>query len=86
MTHDVVPVRTVEDVRAEFAANGVSVSEWAVARGLSPSLVYQVLAGRKAGMRGQSHRAAVLLGLKPRLIRTAAELQFVHQPALSAPT
>lgn len=50
--------------RDEFARNGVSISAWAVANGFTRSLVYEVLAGRKKCLRGNSHKIAVLLGIK----------------------
>jgi gp16 family phage-associated protein len=76
----IVPVCTVEDVRAEFRRRGISISEWARRRGLSAQLTYQILAGRKVGLRGQSHEISVLLGLKPGVVGSAAELSFVHEP------
>lgn len=51
-------------IRAEFQRKGVSISAWALANGFSPNLVFEVLAGRKKGDRGQSHKIAVALGLK----------------------
>ncbi|ASM75900.1 hypothetical protein VITFI_CDS1523 [Vitreoscilla filiformis] len=50
--------------RAEFEAKGVSISAWAAEHKVSRSLVYEILAGRKPCHRGQSHRIAVLLGMK----------------------
>lgn len=50
--------------RAEFARTGVSISAWARANKFSKSLVYEVLAGRKKCYRGDSHKIAVLLGIK----------------------
>lgn len=76
----IVPVCTVADVRAEFQRRGISVSEWARRRGVSAQLTYQILAGRKVGVRGQSHQIAVLLGLKPGLLGSADELCFSHLP------
>lgn len=57
-------LRSPAEARADFDRRGVSISGWAKANGLSPAIVYQVLAGTKRGRRGQAHRAAVLLGLK----------------------
>lgn len=62
------PLRTGEQVRDEFMRRGLSISEWARARGYSAQLVYQVLAGRKRCLRGQSHAIAVTLGLKEGLV------------------
>lgn len=55
-------------------------SEWARRRGVSAQLTYGILAGRKIGLRGQSHEIAVLLGLKPGVVGSAEELSFVHAP------
>ncbi len=82
---NIVHVLTVEDVRAEFRRRGISVSEWARRRGVSAQLTYQILAGRKVGMRGQSHEISVLLGLKPGVVGSAEELSFVHAPPLVIP-
>jgi gp16 family phage-associated protein len=54
----------VERARAAFEESGISVAEWARARGFSSGLVYQVLEGRRKCVRGQSHQIAVALGLK----------------------
>lgn len=56
--------KTPEEARAALDAMGVSVQEFAKAHGLHPSTVYEVLAGRRKGRRGEAHRAAVLLGIK----------------------
>lgn len=56
--------RTPEDVRNEFQRKGISIASWATANGFNTNLVFEVLAGRKKGVRGQSHRIAVKLGLK----------------------
>lgn len=53
-----------EEVRAELARKGISVAQWAVANNLSVVTVYGLLTGHRRGNRGESHRAAVLLGLK----------------------
>lgn len=58
-------------------------SEWARGRGVSAQLTYQILAGRKAAVRGQSHEIAVLLGLKPGLLGNADELRFAHTPPVA---
>jgi gp16 family phage-associated protein len=56
---------TLEQARAWFTDEGVAVSAWADAHGFNPDLVYGVLAGRVQGRRGQAHRIAVALRLKP---------------------
>lgn len=57
-------LRTADDVRAELKRQGVSISQWAAANGFTTNLVFEVLAGRKKGIRGQAHNIAVKLGLK----------------------
>ena len=58
------PLKTREQVIAEFNRRGQSVRSWALSNGLNPAVVSGVLAGRYAGRIGESHRAAVKLGLK----------------------
>lgn len=77
--NNIVPVCTVEDVRAEFARRGLSISEWARRNGVSAQLTYQILAGRKLGLRGQSHTICVLLGLKSGLADSAEGLTFISR-------
>lgn len=50
--------------RERLAKRGISVKQWAKDRNLNPSTVYAVLNGQKKCLRGESHRAAVLLGIK----------------------
>lgn len=55
---------TPQQVKQLFAQHGLSIREWAAARGFSESLVYAVLSGKNKALRGQSFRIAVALGLK----------------------
>jgi gp16 family phage-associated protein len=57
---------TPDQVKAKFEAEGVSIAEWARARGYKLRTVYAVLSGRRKSQRGISHRIAVDLGLKSR--------------------
>nr|DAW35808.1 MAG TPA: hypothetical protein [Caudoviricetes sp.] len=57
-------IRTHQEVREEFARKGISYTSWAVLHGFSPNLVYEVIKGNRKCLRGQSHKIAVLLGLK----------------------
>lgn len=68
--------RTPEEVRAEFQRNGISIASWASAHGFNTNLVFEVLAGRKKGIREQSHQIAVLLGLKEGEVTTAREFDL----------
>lgn len=56
--------RTPEEIRAEFRRKGISISDWSIANGFPPNLVYEVLAGRRNPTRGKTHCIAVKLGLK----------------------
>ena len=46
-------------------ANGVAVAELARHNGLPRLVLVDLLRGRLRGHRGQAHRAAIVLGLKP---------------------
>lgn len=69
-------IRSVAEVREELEENGISISEWARATGYSPALVSQVLSGRLKCRRGQAHRIAVELGLKPGRTGKLSDLSF----------
>ena len=55
---------TEAQARAALAVAGVSVADWARARGFDPVLTRMVLAGKRKCLRGQSHQIAVALGIK----------------------
>lgn len=57
-------LKTRDDVLEDFASKGMSIRGWAIANGLTPSVVHSVLKGRLTGRIGESHKAAVKLGLK----------------------
>lgn len=57
-------LKTPDQIKAEFANRGESLSAWAAQQRLPTSLIYDLLSGRVKGNRGNAHRAAVLLGLK----------------------
>lgn len=75
--------RTAEDVRAEFEARGIAISEWARQNGFSATLVYQVLSGARRALRGQSHDIAVALGLKEGKFGKLNDLPFLSRKASS---
>lgn len=56
--------KSIEDVKRDLDRRGKSVREWAREHGFSERIVYEVLRGRLKGRRGQTHKVAVLLGLK----------------------
>jgi gp16 family phage-associated protein len=55
----------VEAARAAFYDRGEDVASWARARGFRPANVYRVLSGQSKAKRGEGHRIAIALGLKP---------------------
>lgn len=59
---------TREQAKAELNRRGISIAEFSRAHDLNPNMVSDLLAGRKKGLRGESHRAAVLLGIKEGVI------------------
>lgn len=65
-----MPLRTPDEAKAELKRQGVSISRWAISNGFSTNLVFEVLAGRKKCLRGQTHNIAVKLGLKEGVICT----------------
>lgn len=56
---------TPDQVKKVLSEHGMSVRDFARTHGFSDSLVYAVLAGKNKATRGESHRIAVALGLKP---------------------
>lgn len=61
-------LKTPKEARDELNKRGLSVSKWARQHGLSESIVSAVLRGERKGLRGETHRAAVLLGIKDGVI------------------
>lgn len=57
-------LKTREEVKADFAKNGISIGAWAVANGFSRMHVYAVLNGHSKAKYGQAHVIAVALGMK----------------------
>ena len=61
-----------QQVKDEFAAKGIPVSQWADANNFPRSDVYRVLNGFSPCKRGLPHAIAVKLGLKPDPAKTKA--------------
>jgi gp16 family phage-associated protein len=61
--------KTPEQVKAEFSERGESISEWCRRNNVTPSAAYRVLTPGVIALRGECHRAAVLLGLKSGTVR-----------------
>jgi len=53
-----------EEVEAHLSRIGISVRGWAIKHGFSPSLVRDVIKGKRSCRFGKSHKIAVLLGIK----------------------
>lgn len=56
--------KTPEEVKAEFLAQGLTISDWARNNGYKPRDVSLVLNGQIKGRYGKGHDIAVKLGLK----------------------
>lgn len=56
------------EARERLAHQGITAKDWATQHELNPSTVYAVLNGQKKCLRGEAHRAAVLLGIKDGVI------------------
>jgi gp16 family phage-associated protein len=57
-------IRTAAQAKAWLEQQGKSVQEFARENSVDPATTYQILSGRKKGRRGESHKVAVLLGMK----------------------
>ncbi|PXX44272.1 DNA-binding protein [Undibacterium pigrum] len=55
----------IDAVKQRFFEQGICIGDWARAHEFDAFLVYAVLSGRAKAKRGESHRIAVALGLKP---------------------
>lgn len=58
------PLKTRQQVLDDFANRGQSIRGWAKENGVDPSIAHGVLSGKLSGRIGESHKAAVKLGLK----------------------
>jgi len=61
--------------REALERRGQTAKDFAQQHLLNPSTVYAVLSGQSQGRRGESHRAAVLLGIKDGVITTPSAAQ-----------
>lgn len=64
MTAKTQPLLTREQARDALLRRGETVAAFARRNGLAASAVYRVLYGINKGRNGNSHRAAVALGIK----------------------
>lgn len=56
---------TPEQAHAWFNRHGICIAEWCRENHISRYAVFDLLRGKRKGLRGKTHHAAVLLGLKP---------------------
>ncbi len=54
-----------ENIKEKFELRGEVISDWAQKEGFDKRNVYAVISGRNKGIRGEGHKIAVRLGLKP---------------------
>ena len=71
---------TAAEVRKAFRDEGVSLSDWASAHGFSRQAVYAALSGRTNGSRGEAHRVAVALRMKPQPAGIVNTLKPYEEP------
>lgn len=64
MPNPSISEQALKRARSRLERQGLSVREFAEQHDLHTSTVYAVLAGQKRCLRGEAHRAAVLLGIK----------------------
>lgn len=58
-------IASYDAIRRQFEVEGISIREWAEARGYKPRTVYAVIQGKLQCRYGTSHKIAVDLGIKP---------------------
>ena len=76
------PLKTREQVLADFKTAGITFSEWARANGFHRMTVVDLLRGARQGLRGETHRCAVALGMKHGVVMEVAK--FKPAPARRA--
>lgn len=64
MANSYVSEQSRQAARERIERQGLSLVEFANRHELNPQTVYNVLGGHKKCLRGEAHRAAVLLGIK----------------------
>ena len=69
------PLKTPDQVRAEFVEAGINMSAWARHNGFHRQAVVELLNGTRQGLRGETHRAAVALGLKAGYVGDVAQFK-----------
>lgn len=64
MADTYAPEQACKSARERLERQGISVKKFAESNGIHVSTVYAVLNGQKKCLRGEAHKAAVLLGIK----------------------
>lgn len=82
--HMVSLPKTIDQVRADFQAAGITLSEWARANGFHRMTVVDLLRGSRQGLRGETHRCAVALGLKTGVVVDVAKFKPAPRRSLKA--
>ncbi|MDO9232639.1 MAG: DNA-binding protein [Methylotenera sp.] len=76
------------EVRSLFEVDGISVAEWSRDHGFPSALVYRVLRGEAKCRRGETHKIAIALGIKPAASQDQRKLLAIikdhHEPSEKA--
>lgn len=71
-------LKTGQEVKSEFARNGISIGSWAKANGFKRGDVYAVLDGRNKAKYGDAHAIAVTLGMKEGVVSNPSTFRPVR--------
>jgi gp16 family phage-associated protein len=72
-------LRSRAEILELFELEGLTVHAWANTNNFKPANVYAVLAGRCKGRRGEAHRIAIKLGLKPEIAKCLDETMHKNE-------
>jgi len=64
---------TRAQARESLERNGITIADWARAKGVDPDITYRVLDGKLKGRSGEAHKIAVLLGIKDGVIEPRSD-------------
>lgn len=73
-----IPNEKLAQAREWFVRRGISLKSWADQHNVNRNVLYQVLEGKSLCTRGESHRIAVLLGLK---MEAVSDLAYPLDPS-----
>lgn len=71
----------LKTARDRITEDGKPISEWAKEKSLDLGMVYHMLTGRSRGVRGESYRVAVALGLRRAAPKKRSAAKPVQQVA-----